>query len=159
MKLQASLTTLAVMTCMAVAAPADAQTLMVRDPQLIAELLRAEGYQANVEPVKAEESPFIRSGAGGAKFDLLFNDCTKGKDCQSVQFYAGFTGTKMTAEKINAWNSKKRFVRAYLDKEGDPILEMDVNIEPEGIPRPLFVDYLDIWSRLLGQFRTEVYAD
>ena len=32
---------------------------------------------------------------------------------------------------------------------------MDVNIEPGGMPRELFVDSLDIWSRLVGEFNAE----
>lgn len=140
------------------ALPATAQTMNLRDPELIAELLRKEGYQAKVDPVKEGEDPVITSAASGSTFGLYFYNCTKGKDCQSLQFYAGFEDPKMDLARANAWNQDKRFTRAYLDKKGDAVIEMDVNVEPGGIPRELFVDSLEIWSGLLGEFRTRVYA-
>jgi hypothetical protein len=138
--------------------PAAAQTMNVRDPELVAELLRKEGYQAKVDAKKEGEDPVITSSASGSTFGLYFYNCEKGKNCQSVQFYAGFEDGKMDLARANVWNRDKRFARAYLDKEGDAVIEMDVNIEPGGMPRELFVDSLDIWSRLLGEFRTRVYA-
>ena len=143
----------------ACALPASAQTMNVRDPELVAELLRKEGYQAKVDEKKEGEDPVITSAASGSTFGLYFYNCEKGKNCQSVQFYAGFEDGKMDLARANVWNRDKRFARAYLDKEGDAVIEMDVNIEPGGMPRELFVDSLDIWSRLLGEFRTRVYAD
>ncbi|WP_447725414.1 YbjN domain-containing protein [Sphingomonas koreensis] len=138
--------------------PAAAQTINVRDPELVAELLRKEGYQAKVDPKKEGEDPVITSAASGSTFGLYFYNCDKGKNCQSVQFYAGFEKPKMDLARANAWNRDKRFGRAYLDKDGDAALEMDVNIEPGGMPRELFADSLSIWSDLLGEFRTRVYA-
>lgn len=141
------------------ASAADAQTIAFKDPEKIAALLREEGYQAKVDPAKPEENPVITSGAGGSTFGLYFYDCTKGKDCQSVQFYAGFQKHKLDMEKVNLWNREKRFVRGYIDKDGDAVLEMDVNVEPGGLSRQLFVDYLDIWSSLIGQYRARAYPD
>ncbi|MCW4461136.1 YbjN domain-containing protein [Sphingomonas sp. BT-65] len=76
-----------------------------------------------------------------------------------MQFYAGFSKTKMDAAKMNEWNRDKRWGRAYIDKEGDPVIEMDINMAPGGMERALFADSLDIWSKLLGEFRTRVFAD
>jgi hypothetical protein len=76
-----------------------------------------------------------------------------------VQFYAGFQKHKLDMEKVNLWNREKRFVRGYIDKDGDAVLEMDVNVEPGGLSRQLFVDYLDIWSSLIGQYRARAYPD
>jgi len=138
--------------------PAAAQIINVRDPEQVAAMLRKEGYQAKVDPKKEGEDPVITSSASGSTFGLYFYNCEAGKNCQSVQFYAGFQEPKMDLAGVNAWNRDKRFGRAYLDKDGDVAIEMDLNIEPGGIPRELFVDSLDIWSRLVGEFRTRVYA-
>ncbi|WP_423603930.1 YbjN domain-containing protein [Sphingomonas sp. MS122] len=139
--------------------PAGAQILTSSDPELITELLRSEGYRAELIPAKGDDGPLIRSGAGGANFSIFFNDCTKGKECQSVQFYAGFSKTKMDVAKMNEWNRDKRWGRAYIDKDGDPVIEMDINMAPGGMERALFVDSLNIWSKLIGEFRTRVFAD
>ncbi|HEY0623687.1 YbjN domain-containing protein [Sphingomonas sp.] len=142
----------------ACALPAAAQTINVRDPELVAELLRKEGYQAKVDEKKEGEDPVITSAAAGSTFGIYFYNCEKGKNCQSVQFYAGFQKPKMDLARANAWNRDKRFGRAYIDKDGDAALEMDVNVEPGGMPRELFADSLNIWSDLIGEFRTRVYA-
>lgn len=138
--------------------PAAAQTINVRDPEMVAELLRKEGYQAKVDPKKEGEDPVITSAASGSTFGLYFYNCDKGKNCQSVQFYAGFQKPKMDLTRVNAWNRDKRFGRAYIDKDGDAAIEMDVNVEPGGMPRELFADWISIWSDLVGEFRTRVYA-
>jgi len=138
--------------------PAAAETINARDPEVIAELLRKEGYQAKVDPKKEGEDPVITSAASGSTFGVYFYNCEKGKNCQSVQFYAGFQKPKMDLKRVNDWNRDKRFGRAYIDKDGDAAIEMDVNIEPGGMPRELFADNLNIWSDLIGEFRTRVYA-
>lgn len=138
--------------------PAAAQIINARDPERVAEILRKEGFQAKADPVKEGEGPIITSSAAGSIFGIYFYNCEAGKNCQSVQFYAGFKKPKMDLAQINAWNRDKRFGRAYIDEDGDAAIEMDVNIEPGGIPRELFVDSLDIWSGMVGEFRTRVYA-
>ena len=138
--------------------PAAAQIINARDPERVAEILRKEGFQAKVDPAKEGEDPIITSSAAGSTFGIYFYNCEAGKNCQSVQFYAGFKKPKMDLARINTWNREKRFGRAYIDGDGDAAIEMDVNIEPGGIPRELFVDTLDIWSQLVGEFRTSVYA-
>jgi hypothetical protein len=46
-----------------------------------------------------------------------------------IQFKCSMTGTKATLRLVNAWNQKKRFTKAYLDDDGDPVLEMDLDLE------------------------------
>lgn len=46
-----------------------------------------------------------------------------------IQLYAVFTGGKVSMSRINDWNRTKRFSRAYLDKDGDPVLEADLDFE------------------------------
>ncbi len=46
-----------------------------------------------------------------------------------IQLYAVFTGGKVSISRINDWNRTKRFSRAYLDKDGDPVLEADLDFE------------------------------
>lgn len=136
---------------------ANAQTITLREPEMIAELLRVEGYEATIDPVKPDEDPIITGTKDGVKFGVYFSNCEKGKECQSVELYSGFKDHKLSHESINQWNREKRFVRAYLDKQSDAVLSMDVNVEPGGMERKLFVDNLEIWWSLLSQFEERAY--
>ena len=58
-------------------------------------------------------------------------------DCQ---LYSGFKDD-CDAPKINSWNRTKRFSRAYLDGEGDPCLEADLDFEG-GVTRESFREFV-----------------
>jgi hypothetical protein len=48
----------------------------------------------------------------------------------SIQFYSYFKKQKKTdLKKVNQWNATKRFSRAYLDQDGDAVIEWDVDLE------------------------------
>ena len=44
---------------------------------------------------------------------------------KNLQLYASFK-KKTSLVRINGWNRDKRYTRAYIDKEGDPVLEADL---------------------------------
>ena len=48
---------------------------------------------------------------------------------QNLALWSYVTGSKVTLEKINEWNKTKRFSRAYLDSDGDPNVEWDIDLE------------------------------
>jgi hypothetical protein len=73
--------------------------------------------------------PQLTFQLGAYKVLLVTYGCEAGS-CKSVQLYAGFSMGKKTAlEKINEWNRDRRFGRAYLDGEGDPVVEYDLDLE------------------------------
>jgi hypothetical protein len=48
----------------------------------------------------------------------------------NIQFYSFFKKRKsMDLKKVNEWNATKRFSRVYLDKDGDAVIEWDVDLE------------------------------
>jgi len=48
----------------------------------------------------------------------------------NIQFYSFFKKKKtMDLKKINEWNATKRFSRVYLDRDGDAVIEWDVDLE------------------------------
>jgi len=48
----------------------------------------------------------------------------------NIQFYSYFKKQKKTdLKKVNQWNATKRFSRAYLDQDGDAVIEWDVDLE------------------------------
>ena len=121
------------------------------DPERLADLMRRAGFRAEMA-TDGVGDPMIRSAASGKLFRVMFYECTNNEDCRSIQFRAAFDladGT--TADRMNEWNENERWTRAYVDDEGDPILEYDVNFEG-GVSPDNFQDSLRVWERSLGRF-------
>ena len=138
------------------AAPAGAQMVKGQDPQSVVKAMQAAGYQAKLGTDKVGD-PLITSGANGTAFQVFFYNCTNHKACATVQFNVGYDLDKPIAlAAINEWNSSQRFGRAYLDKEGDPILQMDVDLDDGGLSQALFADNLEFWTSVLGAFEKHI---
>ncbi len=137
------------------AAPAAAQMVTAKDPQSVVKVLQDAGFQAKLD--KSEDGePMIRSGASGSKFTIFFFNCTAGKDCATVQFYSGYEKKGLKLEQINAWNQGQRFGRAYLDKEGEPAIEMDLDLDDGGVSPALFTDNLEFWTTIMAGFEKHI---
>ena len=142
---------------LAAAAPA-AATPMVRaqDPQSIVQAMQARGYVAELTTDQTGD-PMIRSAASGTRFQVLFYNCTNHRDCATVQFHVGYdlkAGPALAA--INEWNRTQRFASAHLDKENDPILEMDVDLDDGGLSELLFIDNLEFWTSAMTNFEKHI---
>ena len=134
---------------------AHAQQVTAANPQSVVAALQAGGYKATLEK-DASGDPRIQSAASGANFVVTFYGCTANRDCDTVTFYAGWTGSKATVQQINAWNRDKRFSRAYIDKDGDPVIEFDVNLDDGGMSQALFIDNVQFWEAAIGSFTKHV---
>ena len=131
---------------------------MVRaqDPQSIVSALQNAGYAAKLEVDKVGD-PMVTSGVSGTTFQIFFYNCTNHLNCATVQFHSGYDLTTQTSlESINEWNRGQRFGRAYLDKENDPILEMDVDLDDGGVAPLLFIDNVEFWASVLGKFEKQI---
>lgn len=131
---------------------ASAQMVTAANPQSVVEALQAGGYKA-VLGKDSSGDPRIESAASGAKFVVTFYGCTKNVACKTVTFYAGWTGGKSTLEQINEWNKNRRFSRAYKDKDGDPVIELDVDLDDGGMSQALFIDNVQFWESAIGGFK------
>jgi putative sensory transduction regulator len=82
-------------------------------------LLESMGYE--VEQPKEDMLQFAIEGHTA----LIVNKKT------NIQFYSYFKKQKkkMDLKKVNEWNATKRFSRAYLDEDGDAVIEWDVDLE------------------------------
>ncbi|SOC13991.1 YbjN domain-containing protein [Rhodobacter maris] len=133
------------------AAPAPAQ--VVGDPDVVQSFMQTYGLQVSRDIDKSGD-PRLSSRIEGTNFKVYFYGCTK-QICDSIQFSAGFDMTKpMSAWKINEWNRTKRFGKAYLDDEGDPYIEYDVNLDFDGCGGRNFDDTIDLWRVVLSEFKT-----
>jgi hypothetical protein len=144
---------------LAAASPARAELLSPKAPETVRAAMEEHGWVARLK-AKPEENPVIETNRDGIKALVIFMNCEDDHTgCRSVQFYMGFTDAKATTlERLNEWNQTKRFGRAYRDKDGDPVLEMDVDMDFDGIPKENFLEHLTTWSDLMGAFRRHVYT-
>ena len=140
----------------AVAAPAQAQLVKAQDPQTLVRALQNAGYAAQLG-VDAVGDPKITSASGGTTFQIFFYNCTNHKECATIQFHSGYDLDKAPSlDLINEWNRSQRFARAYLDKESDPIVEMDVDLDDGGLSPLLFIDNMEFWTASLAKFEKHI---
>jgi hypothetical protein len=140
----------------AFAMPAGAQMVKAQDPQSLVNALQGGGYAAKLGVDKVGD-PMITSGVAGTTFQIFFYNCTEHKACATITFHSGYDLTASPGlEKINEWNRGKRFGRAYLDKENDPILEMDVDLDDGGVATLLFIDNIEFWASILTDFEKQI---
>jgi hypothetical protein len=127
-----------------------------QDPQTIVRALQGGGYTAKLGVDKVGD-PMVTSAAGGTEFQIFFYNCTNHVQCATVQFHSGYDfNTPLPLDTINEWNRTERFGRAYLDKENDPILEMDVDLDDGGLSPLLFIDNVEFWTTILGKFEKHI---
>ena len=115
----------------------------------------ALGFQAQLDKDNVGD-PLIRSSSSGVNFNIYFYGCKKNKQCQSLQFLAGYDlGEGTTLPALNEWNKGKRFASAYLDDEDDPFLQMDLNTEG-GMTPENFEKTFGLWQSLKGEFENHI---
>ncbi|RIH83174.1 putative bacterial sensory transduction regulator [Calidithermus terrae] len=105
---------------------------------LNAETLRLLLELPGIQVERVEEDLFSITYSSGLKARLI----TYGDDpLRSLQLRAGFSGfTKIELKHMNQWNKRYRFSKCYLDDDGDPLLETD--LELTGVTRETVVKFL-----------------
>ncbi len=139
----------------AFAGSAQAQNVRGQDPNSVVRALQAAGYKA-VLGTDSVGDPKIESAASGSKFIINFYGCTKNVDCRTVTLYAGWTGVTTNINAMNEWNKLKRFSRAYIDRDGDPVIEFDVDLDDGGMNQQLFIDNIEFWELSIGAFKKHI---
>jgi len=137
------------------ATPGQAQTVVASNPNTVAQALQAAGYRAQVGRDE-QGNPKIESAANGSNFIVYFFDCENGRACRAVQFHASYEMSPPSLETLNAWNRDHRYGRAFISNNNFPSMEMDVDLEPAGMTRALFLDNLELFVALLPQFEETI---
>ncbi len=138
------------------ATPAAAEMVRAQEPRSLVRALQAGGYPATLGTDRVGD-PMITSTANGMTFQVYFYNCSNHINCATITFHSGYDLTQgPSLEAINTWNRSKRFGRAYLDRENDPILEMDVDLDDGGVSSLLFIDNVEFWVSVLGDFETHI---
>jgi len=139
------------------ATPAQAELVSAKNPAAIKAIVESQGWPAKLIS-KADEDPYIESNRNGLKFLVLFMNCEDHKNCKTLQYYMGFNDAKdVSLDRLNEWNKEKRFARAYRDDEGDPVLEMDVDLDFAGLPRENIGETFNTWASLMDSYREFIY--
>lgn len=101
----------------------------------------------------SQGDPKISSRISDTKYSVYFYGCEDNDNCSSILIKAGYDlNDGISASKINEWNREKRFAKAYIDDDGDPFLEMDVNLDYDGVGEKNFEDTLDWWRISVEDF-------
>jgi uncharacterized protein CbrC (UPF0167 family) len=111
----------------------------------LAELMEGEGYA-----VEVNNERFVQWKVDGYRCQVFVAD-----DSQAVQFHVSFSDGNATLKKVNLWNATKRFSRTYLDEDGDPHLELDLDLAG-GVTQERIVDYLRTCKVSLSTWCDEV---
>lgn len=130
------------------AAPALVRTI---DPNGLAAALRGADLAAEV---KTEGRQTVVLGRAGAiPFQAFLGACNPaGEACTDIELYAGFTGgPRIPLERINGWNNRTRFARAFLVQSGEPALQMDISLEG-GLSAESLKLHLETWGAALETY-------
>lgn len=119
------------------------------DPEKLAQLVRGFG-SATLEKDDYGD-PLITGRINGSKYGIYFYGCDDNRDCKDVQFAAAWAGYDVSMAQINEWNRTKRYGKAYLDSDGDPNVELIVNLK-YGVSRDNFDDTIDWWMLTMKEF-------
>jgi len=90
-------------------------------------ILTAAGMSGSIE-TNPDGSRFVLGKMDQGPFQMLPLQCDRpGEGCSAIRLYLGFSmPEKPTLDRVNFYNSRTRDVRAYLDEDGDPAIEMDI---------------------------------
>jgi hypothetical protein len=134
-----------------------ARNIDASNPEAVANVLQKAGYRAKVTK-SSNGDPEIESSAGGKPFYIFFNGCKNNTDCRHLSFTAYWLkGSKtFSVDKANAWNASKVVGTAYMDKDGDYVLKMFVNLDDGGIHEGNLEDWVEWWQVVVGEFDKHV---
>src|SRR5664279_2225801 len=133
------------------AAPACAETLTeqgVTREKMVAIMTR-HGLPARIDK-DSKGNVIVKSRIIDINYDVYFFDCTDA-GCREIQFAAGWSNSKASQDKINEWNTTKRYLRAYSKPNKVIWAEQDVIVgrtTTENID-----EYLTTWATVIAIFK------
>ncbi len=111
-------------------------------------ILKSEGY-GSVERLNDDAVTFKIDGKIYGLFIFKDND---------LQLHYGTAGIEVPLSKMNGWNKDFRHSRAYIDKEGDPILEADL-LADEGLSGAMVKNFISVFIISVARFRKDILGE
>jgi hypothetical protein len=96
------------------------------------------------------DANIYRINLDGTKIILKKNDKT-------LLLYCSWRGKQVSFSRINEWNKTKRFAKAYIDNDGDPVLESDYELTG-GVTEQNVKEWMKTYVLFLKQFKTYIDA-
>ena len=126
----------------------------------IANLLRSKGKKVEIRGTGIERFVWV-SNPDAYTYSIDVMSCDQGtqKNCKSVQFHSGFTAEQpITPDAIQKYARDHRFGRTFLDSEGQPAIQYDINLAEGGISEGLFLDNVELWEVMIEIFGDFVFG-
>ena len=100
--------------------------------------------------------PRITGRLDGKRYTIFFYGCKQNVNCTDIQFWASWPAAQSPGlSAVNDWNQQKRFGKASLDRDGDLIFRMPVNIR-HGVSSKNLEDSFVWWQAALRGFIKDV---
>ena len=146
-----NLTIALALTAALLAAPAvrAEETIDATDPEGILDVARHYGEATLLKD--GEGDPLINGSIDGTSYQLFFYGCSENRNCTTLMFTASWEVPNLTDKAMATWNRDKRFGNAYIDGDGFPTVEMNVNLL-YGVTRRNLDDTIDWWKLVLNEF-------
>ncbi|GAB0153733.1 MULTISPECIES: YbjN domain-containing protein [Marinobacterium] len=119
------------------------------DPEKIVQLAR--GFGSATLGTDDYGDPLITGRIDSNKYGIYFYNCEDNKDCENIVFSAAWADQPVSLQRINEWNETQLFGTAYLDEDGDPNIDMPVNLK-YGVSSSNFDDTIDWWMLTMKEF-------
>ncbi|MEM8698513.1 MAG: YbjN domain-containing protein [Pseudomonadota bacterium] len=122
------------------------------DPQAITDIVarRGTGFWRR----DGFRDPVITVETAGETWRIEFYGCDEGRDCTDLRLIGirpPGDDNAFQAETIAEWNSERRFGKAWLDEDGQAVLEMNL-VMAGGVTRQNFDLAIDWWLVALKEF-------
>lgn len=99
--------------------------------------------------------PEIKGDVNGTDYRIYFDGCTSGRDCSDMIFVVHWEDDYVTMDDVNEWNAGRYHGKAYLDSDGDPAMELVVNLA-HGVSRANMESTFELWERTVSRFESSV---
>lgn len=126
----------------------------------IAALLAGFGYDVEVDE-DDQGDPYFITSKNGTNFVVIFYGCDKNPSsikriCGDIQFRSSYEAPAAASlDRMNNWNRDFRFGKAYVDADGDPTIEMVVNMSG-GVTPSFLRNTLKWWTIVLRDFEDHI---
>lgn len=98
-------------------------------PAEVRAVVETSGVQVQLTQDSAGD-PLLNVKSDGLNYQVLFYGCENGR-CNSIQFRAWWKlDHKVDSAAIHKYEVERRYGRAYLDKDEDPTIEVNVWLKP-----------------------------
>lgn len=110
---------------------ASGQTIESISPKDLMAIFKSQGYSCEFSSERA-----IVWTIDGLRTTMILSSSGS-----QIMFRAAFGDGNATMKRVNNWNKNRQFSRSYLDDDGDPVLELDLDLEG-GVTKERIIDYL-----------------